>query len=734
MSENTEIKHYFASCPKGIEPLLLDELQALGGTALRQTSAGVAFSADMRSAYKALLWSRLANRIFMPLAQEKAHDDKAIYSLIYQIPWEQHFDVDATFIVDFIGTNTDIVNSQFGAQRVKDAVVDRFVKLGFERPSVNKSAPDVRINVRLTKAATIVSLDLSGESLHRRGYRSRQGMAPLKENLAAAILMRAGWPQRVKEAAEKGERTALVDPMCGSGTFLIEGVMMAANLAPGLQRKGFGFEKLLSYDDALWQSVVQEAIEAAKPLDSDNFPLFFGSDIDSNTLGFAQRNSQEAEFEDVIRLQVGALADFTLPEDMSDIAGLMICNPPYGERLGEVEALREDYRQMGQVAKAQLSKMASANWALGVFTSNVDLAKEMRLRAKHKYKFFNGALAAELHLFDILGGEATLRKDRDILRDPLSEGATMVANRLKKNQRRLDPWLKKNNITCYRLYDADMPEYAAAIDVYGDQYHLQEYQAPKSIDAKKAHIRFNDIQHALVHAFDLKLSQLSTKTRMRQKGSSQYEKLSDTRDKNYQTVQEGTAKLAVNLRDYLDTGLFLDHRPLRRIIHQSAKGKRFLNLFCYTASATVHSILGGAEQSVSVDLSNTYLDWAKRNFSLNNIRSDKHQLVRADCVNWLKNCRQGFDIIMLDPPSFSNSKNTDTVLDVQRDHLSMIRRCMEILNPQGVLYFSTNLRSFKLDESITKNYAVEDKHKESLDPDFERNPKIHACWAIRNKE
>ena len=379
MTDTNTTHNYFASCPKGLESLLLDELQALGGQNVRQTSAGVSFAADKRTVYTTLLWTRLANRILMPLAQEVAQNDKEIYSLVYQIPWEAYFAPNATFVVDFIGTNADIVNSQFGAQRVKDAVVDRYVKLGLERPSVNKTAPDVRINVRLTKAGTIVSLDLSGESLHRRGYRSRQGTAPLKENLAAAILLRAGWPERVRAAAAKGERTALADPMCGSGTFLIEGVMMAANIAPGLLRKGFGFEKLSSYDDALWQSVVKAAIDAGQPVDAPNFPLFFGRDIDSNILGFAQRNSQEADLEAAIRLQSGALADFTLPEDMASISGLMICNPPYGERLGEVEALKEDYRQLGQVAKAQL-----ANWSLGIFTSNTALAKEMRLRAKNE--------------------------------------------------------------------------------------------------------------------------------------------------------------------------------------------------------------------------------------------------------------------------------------------------------------------------------------------------------------
>lgn len=721
---------YFASCPKGIENLLSDELAELGCENLRQTIAGVSFSAPLKTLYKVLLWTRLANRILMPLARDKAKTSDEIYNLVYQIPWDDYMLPSATILVDFVGSNDDITNTQFGAQRVKDAVVDRFVGLGMARPSVSKIAPDVRINARLTKSSLILSIDMSGDSLHRRGYRTKQGAAPLKENLAAAVLVRAGWPRLLEKARQEKKQIALADPMCGSGTFLIEAAMMAANMAPGLKREVFGCERLRTHDKELWQSVKQEAEAEILPLDDAMFPIIQGGDIDEYMLRISRENISETPFGNCIRLKHSALEHFTAPssEGGGDLEGLLICNPPYGERLGEAEDLRVVYQTLGQVAKENLS-----GWQIGVFTSNVELAREMRLRAKNKYKFFNGKLPTELHLFDILGGEAKLREDRDVQTTPLSDGAEMVFNRLKKNRKRLDRWIKKENIECYRLYDADMPEYSAAIDVYGDQFHIQEYKAPKTINENNAQVRFNEICHATVKAFDLQPDQVISKTRMRQKGRAQYQKLGELDQKHFLEIQEGGAKLRVNLHDYIDTGLFLDHRPLRKRIRAEASGKQFLNLFCYTATATVQAVLGGAAGSVSVDLSNTYLDWAKNNFALNNISTARHSLVRADCIKWLNDCRQGFDIIMLDPPSFSNSKSTTTILDIQKDHAQLIQRCMDILNPGGVLYFSVNLRSFKLDESLVGHFHVDNISKETLDPDFERNPKIHSCWAIKNQ-
>lgn len=729
MNETTHIKEYFASCPKHIEALLLDEITTLGGTEARETVAGVYFSASNSSVlYKVCLWSRLANRILMPLSRGPVNCEEDLYQLASKLEWEQYFAAEASFVVDFSGTNDAIRHTQFGAQRVKDAVVDRFQQHCNARPRVDKEAPDVRLNVRLNKSQAVMSIDMSGDSLHRRGYRARQGSAPLKENLAAALLIRAGITSQVASAKANKQPLVVVDPMCGSATLLIEAGLIARNIAPGFLRKKFGFEQLLNHDVEQWHRVREEA--ATLRVDDDQLRLqFYGYDSDESVISLAKQNVEDAGLSADIHLQRRALQAFATDFADTTKSGLLICNPPYGERLGEVEQLRGDYQMLGQVLKRHF-----AGFTCAVFTSNSELGGEMRLRARNRYKFFNGPIAAELLMFDIQGAESRLREDFDLSTTPLSEGAMMVANRLKKNKKRLEKWVNANAIECYRLYDADMPEYSAAVDIYGNYAHVQEYQAPKNIEESKTQKRFKELLHALTQTLGFPEKNIIAKMRMRHKGKSQYEKRTEFAPQHTLQVQEGRAKFWINLQDYLDTGLFLDHRPLRRMLYEGASGKSFLNLFCYTASASVHAALGGAKRSVSVDMSNTYLRWARENFELNNIRSARHELVRGDCIAWLKDCREGFDLIMLDPPTFSNSKNTETVLDILRDHVALISRCMEILNPGGTLYFSTNHRSFKLDNTALTPYAVTDISQQTLDPDFEKNSKIHRCWQIQHKE
>jgi 23S rRNA m(2)G-2445 methyltransferase (EC 2.1.1.52) len=768
---NNPIPSYFATCPKGLESLLKQELEDLGSSNLKETVAGVYFSGDQGILYRACMWSRLANKILMPLFNDgdKPTVDSAddLYTAAKTIPWEEHFPENGTLLVEFTGTNDAIRNTQFGAQTVKDAVVDRIRDKTGSRPDVSKTSPDIRINARLAKSVIYISLEINGAGLHKRGYRVGQGGAPLKENLAAAILLRAGWPEIYKAGG------ALLDPMCGSGTFLLEAGMMACKMAPGLLRArfsrpdrqdiflaegdvfdpqvvGFGFEKWQKHDPALWQQIVDEAEAIHKQALESAQPEIRGYDIDHRVLGTTRRNITVTGLDDIIRVTKKDVSEFKKPTHKEMQPGLIICNPPYGERLGEVEALRQTYFTLAQRCKEEFS-----GWQLGVFTGNKELGRELRLRPKKKYQLYNGLIPSELLMYDVRD-EGTVKRATDVevvdgedgskswfnarelpLKErPLSSGAAMVANRLKKRRKQLVKWTNKNRINSFRLYDADMPEYAAAIDHYllsnGDIHcHIQEYAPPKTIDEAKAQERFDDLVHACAVVLDLSESQISTRVRRRNKGKTQYEKeLANTPNVPLYTLEEG-AELEVNFDDYLDTGLFLDHRPLRRRIRQEARGKTFLNLFCYTATATVQAALGGATSSVSVDMSNTYLDWAQRNLERNDINRDEHTLIRNNCEDWLKVCRQGFDLIMLDPPSFSNSKRMEGVLDIQRDHVGLITRCMEILNPGGTLYFSNNLRSFKLDEEALQQYNVRQISKETLDPDFIANPRIHYCWAIQ---
>lgn len=322
----------------------------------------------------------------------------------------------------------------------------------------------------------------------------------------------------------------------------------------------------------------------------------------------------------------------------------------------------------------------------------------------------------------------------------LSEQATMVRNRLAKNAKRLSRWLRANDISTYRLYDADIPEYSAAVDVYksGPQIYavVQEYAAPKTISPELAQQRLNDIVAAVGSFLDIPLESVVIKSRQRQRGKEQYQKSDDPTGREFR-VKEGAAQYRLNLHDYLDTGVFLDHRPMRRYMYEHARDKKVLNLFCYTATVSVQAALGGAKQTLSIDLSNTYLDWARRNFLLNKLAKRDHRLKKEDCLEWLavksKRPLAKYDLIFLDPPSFSNSKSMESVLDIQRDHAKLIRQSMRLLERDGTLIFSTNLRKFKLDESGLEKFTIEDYSAKSLDPDFERNTKIHQCYLIRFK-
>ncbi|MBL4819959.1 MAG: bifunctional 23S rRNA (guanine(2069)-N(7))-methyltransferase RlmK/23S rRNA (guanine(2445)-N(2))-methyltransferase RlmL [Gammaproteobacteria bacterium] len=314
--------------------------------------------------------------------------------------------------------------------------------------------------------------------------------------------------------------------------------------------------------------------------------------------------------------------------------------------------------------------------------------------------------------------------------DPLDAGAQMLANRLRKNLRTIGKWARQQGHDCYRLYDADMPEFSFAIDCYGDRVHMQEYRAPDSIPQQKAALHRQQAIMAVTEVLGLDESQLILKTRQRQKGKNQYDTIT-TEGEDF-VVTEGHARFWVNLERYLDTGLFLDHRPMRRFIFENAASKRFLNLFCYTATASVHAALGGAASSLSIDLSNTYLDWSRRNFALNNLERSKHKLIQKDCIAYLRNSSDVFDLIFLDPPTFSNSKRTDNVLDIQRDHVELIENSMRLLSPGGLLIFSTNRRRFVLELSLPGKYQVEDYTKRSIDRDFQRKSSIHQVWLLRH--
>ncbi|MBT4165393.1 MAG: bifunctional 23S rRNA (guanine(2069)-N(7))-methyltransferase RlmK/23S rRNA (guanine(2445)-N(2))-methyltransferase RlmL [Porticoccaceae bacterium] len=722
MTQVSSQTDWLATCPKGLELLLAEELQAIGAEGIKETVAAVHFQGSMEVAYRACLWSRLANRILMPLHSFMLNEADDLYQECNDIPWEAHFSAAQSIAIDFIGTSRLIDNTMYGSQRVKDAIVDRIRRIEGERPNVDTKNPDIRIQVRQHKGRVTVSLDISGESLHRRGYRTGQGTAPIKENLAVALLLRANWPAM---AAEGG---ALLDPMCGSGTLIIEGAMMAADIAPGMLREHYGFDQWIQHDAELWQRLIDEAHQR-KATGLENLKLDIrGYDANPRVLEYTSQNIENVGLDEHIRLAHKPIDQFGKP---TAERGLLLTNPPYGERLGEVDELIPLYQKLGTVLQKNFQ-----GWRAAIFTGNVDLGRETDLSPTKQYSLFNGTIPCKLLVFEDMtskSAQIAARLSKPAPAQQLTEGARMVLNRLKKNQRKLDGWRKKSGISCYRLYDADIPEYAVAVDIYDQSIYVQEYAPPSTISEKVARERFGEIKQAVKEFSANFRGKIHYKERRRQKGDSQYERLNSGPSDTIQ-VSEGNAQFEVNLSDYLDTGLFLDHRPVRALIGDMVKGKSFLNLFCYTAAASVQAAIAGASHSLSIDMSNTYLDWAQRNFDLNSLRSSKHQLLRADCLKWLEIEGEQYDVIFLDPPTFSNSKKMDSVLDIQRDHGDLIRASMAKLVPGGTLIFSNNFRKFKMDELTERQFDCQNITPQTLDLDFERNPRIHNVWKIKRRD
>ena len=710
------MKQLFATTARGFEELLKVELTELGATECKIAQGGVHFQADDEALYRSLLWSRLASRILLPIVNGKVYSDLDLYSIVTGQDWLSYFDEKATFFVDFNGTNQEIRHTQFGAMRVKDAIVDYFERQGKARPNVDKDYPDIRIHAYLNKEELVVSLDLSGEALHLRGYREYTGQAPLRETLAAAIVLRSGW--------KKG--TPLVDPMCGSGTLLIEAAQMEAQIAAQLHRLHWGFDCWKGHNQDAWDKVKAEAVQQAETYFNQNpKPHFYGFDLDHRVLKKAQKNAQNAGVAHLIQWKQGDVTALKNPSP--DEVGTVICNPPYGERLGTTPALIALYSVFGQRLKNEFG-----GWNASIFSSESTLLDCLRMRSHCQFKAKNGPLDCVQKNYQI-----SERKESTV-ENPLEFDRTLTvavdfANRLQKNIKKIEKWAKQQGLDAYRLYDADLPEYNVAVDRYGDHIVVQEYAAPKNIDENKARQRLLDAVTATLQVTGIETNKLILKVRQKQKGTNQYEKLANKGEYFY--VNEYGAQLWVNLTDYLDTGLFLDHRLTRKMVGEMAKGKDFLNLFAYTGSATVHAALGGAKSTTTVDMSNTYLNWAEQNLILNDIEGKQHKLIQADCLQWLEKCDRQFDLIFVDPPTFSNSKRMEDSWDMQRDHIKLMRNLKRILRPNGTIVFSNNKRGFKMDfealDELGLN-AVEISAK-TLPLDFERNKQIHNCWIVTMK-
>ena len=720
------ILEFFAACPRHVPDLLAGELRALGLDVTREHPAGVSFTGPLSDGYLACLASRTASRVLLTLGSVPLDSPETMYEAIRAMPWEDHLATEGTLAIDVVGQGPSwIRHTQFAAQKAKDAVVDRIRERSGARPSVDLVAPDLRLNLSLMRERASLAIDLSGDPLHRRGYRQSGVEAPLKENLAAALLLRCGWP----EIAAAGG--AFVDPMCGSGTLVIEAALMAADVAPGLLRRRFGFERWLGHDPAAWDALRAAAL-GRRRIGELGSGRFRGYDRDQSAIRASLANSGRSTVGDHLLFERRELASLPVAPASQ---GLVMVNPPYGARLEEAGTLEPLYGLLG-------TKLMECfpGWEAGVFTGNPPLGRALRLRAYRAHTFFNGPIECRLLRFELK--PETVEPDAETVRRARLDsarsrpGAAMFGNRLRKNLQRLEAWAKREDVACFRVYDADMPEYAFAIDLYGNDTRwacMQEYAAPATVSHEAARGRRDEALAVLPEVLGLPAERVVLRVRRRQRGGEQYEKVGE--EAEFHVVREGRYQFLVNFTDYLDTGLFLDHRLTRQRVGQLASGRSFLNLFAYTGTATVHAAGGGAPSSTTVDMSRTYLDWAKRNLALNGLAGPQHGFVQADCLAWLD--EQGrapsrrYGLIFVDPPTLSRSKRMTREFDVQRDHVALLEACARLLEPGGDIVFSNNFRKFKLDPAIGERFEVEDLSRATLPEDFARNPRIHVCFMLR---
>lgn len=762
-NENLEL---FASCLSGLEAPLADELKRLGIKRVRPLGGGVAFFCDVRHALSACLWSRLASRILVVVGRVNAGDANLLYEGVRRLPWENIIVEGASMAVTAHGMNDELRNTRFTALKVKDGVCDRLREVRGERPDVDAANADATVDVRIREGRATISLDLSGESLYHRSYLTPDDGpdAPLSCALAAGLLALSGWRQR----GSRGE--ACIDPACGDGFLVIEAASAACDLAPGLTRDQWGFFSWVQSEPETWNELIYEADErferglssavapgaldgpASAPPDLA-YVRFAGASVSSPAIARARIHVKRAGLRQAVSIELAdaqsvdglveracAAAGKVRGEEMTCTVASVL---PTGERA------QSDAR--AQADTATYLRAAAAAPEASTFAVVGGEGVEARFGSAPSVRTTLGRerVACEAVVFDCPPMKALTAVVPDSaggaehIVEVLEPSSEQFAARLHKVAKERRKWARREGVSCYRVYDADLPDYAVAIDVYpgagdaeGNLYlHIAEYAAPSTIDPGKAQRRYDDVLALAPVVLGVRPDHVFSKVRRRDKGGSQYR---ETQKRSYVTqVLEDGYRFEVDLAGYLDTGLFLDHRLTREFVGSKAQDKRFLNLFAYTGTATVHAAAGGARTTATVDLSQTYLDWAARNMAANGFEGDEHTFERGDVMAWITEARRTgrrFDLVFVDPPTFSNSKAMGKrTWDVQRDHVELLIGVSRLLSEEGEAVFSCNLRTFKPDEEALAKYGVvlEDITAQTIPHDFERNPRIHKCYLVK---
>ena len=697
----------------GLEAVVARELEALGYPARIVSVGRIAFEGDEAAIFRANTWLRCADRVLIETGSFQAADFGELFDRTNELPWERWIAADAAFPVQGRSVKSQLSSVPACQKICKKAIVEKLLK-AHNTATLPETGPPCVVEVSLLNDLATLTIDTTGAGLNKRGYRAKVGKAPLKETLAAGLVQLSFWrPDR-----------PLLDPFCGGGTIGIEAALIGRNIAPGMNRT-FAAGDWPTADSSL----VRLAIEEARDLAFPERPLeILGTDIDPEQIELARLHADQAGLGDTLTFRTQSFSQL----DSSLEYGCLFCNPPYAERIGEKSDVEEIYRSMPDVLRRLKT------WSHYILTSYPRFETIVGQKADRRRKLYNGRIECTYFQFHgprppraSAAPEATFQPETQAfggLDQRAEPQAEMFANRLAKQARHLRKWPARG-ITCYRLYDRDIPEIPLAVDLYEGRLHIAEYDRPHSRTAGQHADWLERMAAAAGEKLAIPPENIFLKRRRRQRGTDQYQRVSDAGSRI--TVSEGGCRFLVNLSDYIDTGLFLDHRITRSMVRDEAAGKRMLNLFAYTGAFSVYAAAGGAASTTTVDMSNTYLDWARANFRLNEIEGDSHRFVRSDAIAFIGDHGPGvqYDLAVVDPPTFSNSKSTEGVFDIQRDHVELLAGLAGLMSPGGVIYFSTNFRRFKFDESAVAGCTPREISKQTVPEDF-RNKRIHRCWRI----
>lgn len=755
MSQELE---FFATCPKGFEKLLAQELDGLRIKKVRPLGGQVAFYGSLADAYRVCLWSRLTSRVILVLDRVGAATSDALYEDLSHIAWEDHIGPHATIAVSAHGTNDQLRNTNFIAVRTKDAIVDRLAAKRGSRPMVNTLAPDVTIVVRVSRNRATVGIDLAGEALFKRSLTGGRGpareFAPLRLDYAAALLyLQAQTAASASLFSPDAPLPALLFP--GAGALAQEAAGMALDVAPGILRARWGMTGWAGHDDDAWQDLLVEADERAEKGQERQITLYAADPrpkAKEAVLYTLRAGGLKADVQFLAASELlkhaehftGIVADLSWTKEEPTLQGSAYAT--LGLFAGQASTLLTSDTNTDTVLRATPLQTLSVYVGNSIATMRscpAAIVEEVEAGA-------SDAPASNSESTSVPAGPTVMVNNQPV--SVLVPASDQFAARLAKVAKQRAKWARKNDVSCYRVYDADLPDYAVSIDIYKGAIkpttwlQISEYAASKEIDPDLAKRRLLDVLALAPRILSVPSSNVNLRTRTRAKGGSQYSdegSAADNSRKEMLLIDEGGLLFEVNFASRLDCGIFLDHRDtraeIRELMKSAGAAKSFLNLFAYTGTATCYAADGGALHSTTVDLSKPSLEWAKRNMKRNGFDGEEHEFVQADVLSWItemRHTKNRWNVIFCDVPTFSNSSRMrQSSFDVQRDHAELIIGISRLLTRGGVAIFSCNLRTFKPDvEKIQRaGVDIEDITSETIPEDFSRNQKIHHAYKISRK-